>query len=81
MPTANGTRSGNDRLALVRDRALRAVSMPVTVPRAPLSQAARVQEVGRDKVIKCGQMRLRPPREMRCLGLKRFRISRARSVA
>lgn len=31
--------------------------------------------------MQCGQMRLRPPREMQCLGLKCFRISRARLAA
>src|SRR5579859_2424467 len=46
-----------------------------------MSRAFRVQEVGRYKAMQCGQMQLRPPREMQCLTLKRFRISIARLAA
>lgn len=81
MLTADGTHLGNDRLAPVRDRGLQVVSTRAAIPPTLLSRAVRVQEVCRDKVMHCGQMQLRPPREMQCLALKRFRISRARLAA
>lgn len=62
-------------------RGLQAVSTRAAIPPTLLSRAVQVQEVGRDKVMQCGQMRLGPPREMQCLGLKRFRTSRARWAA